>query len=204
METSGRSATLVRCSDSAEGRPGPQPRSIGGTAVLLVVLVGVGGWLTLRWFVHPAVVTSQPGPADAVVMFGGAGARFPEAVRLAEDGHRAVAGRLRPEGLRLRSGPPTAPSARRSTPTAPSASIPEPRTTRGEARFVADLARREGWERIVVVATTEQAMRASRLLERCWDGEVQVADVSSGRSRPLRIAYEWAASLRAAVTRRGC
>jgi uncharacterized SAM-binding protein YcdF (DUF218 family) len=81
---------------------------------------------------------------------------------------------------------------------------PEPRTTRGEARFVADLARRQGWRRIVLVTTTEQALRASHLLERCWDGEVQVADVDSGRSRPLRIAYEWAATARAAVTRRGC
>jgi uncharacterized SAM-binding protein YcdF (DUF218 family) len=81
---------------------------------------------------------------------------------------------------------------------------PQPRTTRGEARFVADLARRQGWRRIVLVATDEQATRASKLVERCWDGDVRVAAVSSGRSRPLRIAYEWAATVRALFSRRGC
>jgi uncharacterized SAM-binding protein YcdF (DUF218 family) len=173
------------------------------TAGLLVAMAGVIGWLTLHWFVTPTVTTDDPGPADAVVMFGGAGPRFAEAVRLAEDG--------------------TAPWLVVSDPKDPAqvwtaygafcqqdhayrtvCFDPEPRTTRGEARFVADLARREGWRRIVAVTTTEQAMRAAQLLERCWDGEVQVANVTSGRTRPLRIAYEWAASLRAAVTRRGC
>ena len=35
-------------------------------------------------------------------------------------------------------------------------------------------------------------------------GDVTVAAVSSGRSRPLRIAYEWAATVRALFSRRGC
>ena len=171
--------------------------------ILLAALVGVGGWLTLRWFVHPAVVAGQPGPADAVVMFGGAGPRFPEAVRLAEAGTAPWLVVSDPKG----SGQVwTAYGAfcQEEHPYRAVCFDPRPHTTRGEARFVADLARREGWERIVVVATTEQARRAGRLLERCWNGEVQVADVPSGRSRPLRIAYEWAATLRAAVTRRGC
>src|SRR4051794_13646596 len=66
------------------GRPGR--RVLIGAAVVLVLLVGVVAWSTYHWFVAPAVVTDRPGPADAVVMFGGAGARFPEAVRLAEGG----------------------------------------------------------------------------------------------------------------------
>lgn len=162
-----------------------------------------GGWLTLRWFVHPAVVAASPGTADAVVMFGGAGPRFPEAVRLADDGTApwlVVSDPRDPGQVWTAYGA----FCQEEHPYRTVCFDPQPRTTRGEARFVADLARQEGWRSIVLVTTTEQAMRASELLERCWDGEIQVAGVPSGRSRPLRIAYEWAASLRAAVTRRGC
>ena len=170
---------------------------------MLVVVIGVGGWLTVRWFVAPAVATEDPGPADAVVMFGGAGPRFPEAVGLAEAGTApwlVLSDPKDPQQVWTAYGS----FCQQDHPYRTVCFDPEPRTTRGEARFVADLARREGWRRIVAVTTTEQARRATRLLARCWDGEVQVADVSSGRTRPLRIAYEWAASLRAAVARRGC
>ena len=90
METGGGDRRSIRHPGAVQrlrrGPTGATAALIGGIAVLLVVLVGIGGWLTLRWFVHPAVVVPRPGPADAVVMFGGAGPRFSEAVRLAEAG----------------------------------------------------------------------------------------------------------------------
>jgi hypothetical protein len=183
-------------------RPRPS-RVVAVTLALVVTAVVAVSALTLHWFVHPPVVSRHPGPADAVVMFGGAGPRFPEAVHLAEGGAAPWL---------VLSDPKDAAQVW----TAYGSFCqdehayrvvcfdPEPDTTRGEARFVADLARRQGWRRLLLVTTDEQATRASRLLERCWDGHVEVASVSSGRSRPLRIAYEWAATVRAVVLRRGC
>jgi uncharacterized SAM-binding protein YcdF (DUF218 family) len=168
----------------------------------LAALVVVGG-LTARWFVWPAEVVEQPAPADAVVMMAGPGPRYTEAVRLVEAG---VAPWLVVSDPREGDQVWTAHGAFCQTPQDYRTVCfdPQPETTRGEAHFVADLADRQGWRRIVVVADTEQARRARQLVSRCWDGDIDVVAVPSGRSRPLRIAYEWAATLRAGVLRRGC
>jgi uncharacterized SAM-binding protein YcdF (DUF218 family) len=171
----------------------------GALAALMLVTAG----LTARWIVWPAGVVERPAPADAVVVFGGSGRRHEQGVRLVEAG--------------------TAPWLVVSDPRADDqvwtayglfcqgehafrtvCFDPEPETTRGEARFVADLARRQGWRRIVVVTDTEQARRAGQLVSRCWEGDVDVVTVPSGRARPLRIVYEAAANIRAAIFRRGC
>jgi uncharacterized SAM-binding protein YcdF (DUF218 family) len=176
---------------------------LGTTALTFVLVVGALAFLTARWFVWPQSVTSRPGPADAVVMLGGAGPRYAEAVRLAGAGHAPW----------LVLSDPRDPSqvwtaygafCQQEHPYRTVCFDPEPRTTRGEARFVADLAQRQGWSRLLLVTTTEQASRAKRLVGRCWDGQVQVVGVSSGRSRPLRVLYEWGATVRAALFRPGC
>ncbi len=151
--------------------------------------------------VHP----SFEGRVDAVVMFGGSGPRFERARALME---AEVAATL------VISDPndPATPGDRTDF-EAFCAGVhayetvcfdPEPRTTRGESRFVATLARAEGWRHIVVVTTVEQASRARLLLGRCWDGTVDVVVVDSERNRLGRVVYEWAATTRAAVLRRGC
>jgi uncharacterized SAM-binding protein YcdF (DUF218 family) len=136
-------------------------------------------------------------------MFGGAGPRYAEAVRLAGAGHAPW----------LVLSDPRDPSqvwtaygafCQQEHPYGTVCFDPEPKTTRGEARFVADLAQRQGWSRLLLVTTTEQASRAKRLVGRCWDGQVQVVGVSSGRSRPLRVLYEWGATVRAVLFRPGC
>lgn len=159
--------------------------------------------LTARWFIWPGSVTARPAPADAVVMFGGAGPRYAEAVHLAEAGRAPW---LVLSDPRAAGQVWTAYGAfcQQPHPYQTVCFDPEPKTTRGEARFVADLAKRQRWSRVLLVTTTEQATRAKRLVERCWNGEVEVVGVSSGRSRPLRVVYEWAATIRAAVFRPGC
>jgi uncharacterized SAM-binding protein YcdF (DUF218 family) len=168
---------------------------------LAALVVGAG--LTARWFVWPSGVVDQPAAADAVVMMAGPGPRYAEALRLVEEG---VAPWLVVSDPREGDQVWTAHGAFCQAPHEYRTVCfdPEPETTRGEARFVADLAERQGWGRIVVVADTEQARRARQLVGRCWAGDVQVVAVPSGRNRPRRILYEWAATLRASVFRRDC
>ena len=81
---------------------------------------------------------------------------------------------------------------------------PQPRTTRGESRFVADLATKRRWRRLIIVTTTEQAYRARMLVGRCWDGVVDIVVVDTDLNRIGRVAYEWGATARAVLFRRGC
>ena len=69
---------------------------------------------------------------------------------------------------------------------------------------MADLARERGWERILVVTDTAQATRAKMLLERCWEGDVDVVTVNASNSSLFRVVYESAAWARAQITRRAC
>lgn len=184
---------------------------------MAVVWIGVCVAATLlswRWFVHPAGTArwdardraTWPTPgADAVVMFGGAGPRFDAALALVESG-------LAP--TLVLSDPNDPPPDRATTPFETFCRgeedfeticfDPEPRTTRGESRFVADLAQERGWRRIVLVTTADQARRARMLLGRCWAGLVDVVVVESDLHALGRVAYEWAATARAVFVRRSC
>ncbi len=177
-----------------------------GALVLAATAVAVLSW---RWFVRPTV--DGPVRADAIVMFGGAGDRFERVVALADAGYADVVvlsdpyseehGDSRFEWFCRND------DTRPEYPSRDYEAIcfdPEPQTTRGEARFVADLARERGWERVDLVTSVDQATRARMLLGRCWDGDVATVVVPSGQARPLRIAYEWGAMARAIVQRRDC
>jgi uncharacterized SAM-binding protein YcdF (DUF218 family) len=189
-------------------------RRFGRRAVLTAVgvataVVVVGGGLTWRWFVRPTV--DGPVRADAIVMFGGDGDRFEETVRLAEEGWAEVVviSDPRAEGSRYsRFG-----FFCRNDGTQPGYPVhdyeaicfdPETDTTRGEARFVAELAEERGWRRVDLVTTTDQATRARMLLARCWDGDIATVVVPTDVWRPGRVVYEWGAWLRATFVRRGC
>ena len=178
-------------------------------AAVLVVLLVVGTVLSWHWFVRPDV--DEPIAADAIVVFGGAGRRFERGVDLAEQGLADV----------IVISDPIDPTERytrfgwfcRNRGNRPGYPVhdyealcfdPETDTTRGEARYVAALAEERGWERINLVTSTDQALRARMLLERCWDGEIASITVPTDEFRPARVAYEWAATARAAVLRRDC
>lgn len=157
--------------------------------------------LTCRWFVWPD--TDAPREVDAIVMYGGSGDRFTLARDLAQAGYAevlVVSDSQDPEEVWTAYGAFCQGNHRYDA----ICFDPQPRTTRGESRFVADLARREGWDHVLLVTDTEQATRAKMLLERCWDGEVDVVTVNAGITSAYRIVYEWAAWTRAQVTRRDC
>lgn len=50
--------------------------------------------------------------------------------------------------------------------------VPEPSTTRGEAREIARLAQVNHWDRVVVVAPTFHVSRARVIIERCFPGHL--------------------------------
>lgn len=179
---------------------------VGLAAVALLGVVGAG--LSWRWFVRPPV--DGPVPADAIVMFGGAGDRFGKTVQLAEEGYADVVVLSDPDEV---GEPFTAYGFFcRNTPYdgyephdyEAICFDPATHTTRGEARFVAGLARERGWETVNLVTTTEQATRARMMLARCWEGEIHSVTVATDLFRPARILYEWGAMARAVLERRDC
>ncbi|MCX5041703.1 YdcF family protein [Aldersonia sp. NBC_00410] len=54
--------------------------------------------------------------------------------------------------------------------------LPDPMTTRGEARELGRLATEEGWHSVIVVTYTPQISRARYIIDRCYDGEVMMAN----------------------------
>ena len=82
--------------------------------------------------------------------------------------------------------------------------VPDPFTTRGEARFVAELARERGWGRVIVVAGRAQVGRARLRFRRCWpNGEVCVV-APPDRVGVFDVLYEIGATMKAFIYQRGC
>jgi uncharacterized SAM-binding protein YcdF (DUF218 family) len=171
-------------------------------AAVLGVLFAAFSW---RWFMRPTA--DGPVAADAIVMLGGAGERFPKAVELAEDGWADVLVVSDPigDGDRYSAhGRFCRDAQARDRGYEVICFDPETDTTRGEARYVAQLAEDRGWRIIDLVTTPDQTTRARMLVSRCWDGEIASVTVPTDESRLGRIVYEWGATLRALTQRRGC
>jgi uncharacterized SAM-binding protein YcdF (DUF218 family) len=82
---------------------------------------------------------------------------------------------------------------------------PNPGDTRGEAEFVAALAKRQGWNSLLIVATRPQAVRSQLLFGRCFTGQVYVSTAPiTVTSWPYQIAYGWGALLKAVFLTRSC
>jgi uncharacterized SAM-binding protein YcdF (DUF218 family) len=80
-----------------------------------------------------------------------------------------------------------------------------PYSTRGEARVVAQLARRQGWHRIVVVTSTYHITRARTLFRRCYSGRLWFVGTASPWWRlPEQWAYETGKLAVQLTLRRGC
>ena len=75
---------------------------------------------------------------------------------------------------------------------------PVPGNTRGEAEFAGHLARLYGWHSVVLVTSSEQAIRAGMMMRRCHAGPVYVVSVPVPLSQlPYEVAYGWAALAKA-------
>jgi uncharacterized SAM-binding protein YcdF (DUF218 family) len=81
--------------------------------------------------------------------------------------------------------------------------VPEPATTRGEARAVARLAVERGWRRVLVVTSTYHVPRARLIFQRCVAGELAFVSAGCRRRRlPLDICWESAKWVLACTLRR--
>jgi uncharacterized SAM-binding protein YcdF (DUF218 family) len=82
---------------------------------------------------------------------------------------------------------------------------PQPETTIGEARRVAELADEHGWDRITVVTTRFHTTRARVLFRQCLGDDVAVVGAEPGGGRGLRTYLEETAGTIAGLTfRRAC
>jgi DUF218 domain len=141
----------------------------------------------------------MPGHVSAIVMLAGPGDRMPVALDLAAARRAPVL--VVSQGYEGYSGP---------CPAKPSGVTlicfdPDPPTTRGEAEYVARLARQYHWTSVVVVTSRPQASRARLLVERCFAGQVYTATGPiAARSWPYQLAYGWGALLKALVWYRTC
>jgi uncharacterized SAM-binding protein YcdF (DUF218 family) len=157
---------------------------------------------TARLFVWPS--TDDPRRADAVVVLdGGSGERLDEA--------RALMQRDVAPTLAISAGRELDPDEADGLCSGPQqfevvCFTPTPDSTRGEARALATLARQHGWNDVVLVTSTYHVTRARMLVERCFDGRVDVV-AASPPARPLHwiaaVGHEWAAMLDATI-RRSC
>jgi uncharacterized SAM-binding protein YcdF (DUF218 family) len=144
-----------------------------------------------------------PARADAVVVLAGSDSRLPVALRLMEQNVAPVLVVSDPEGRHDEA---------RRTLCAGGAEgfelvceLPDPYSTRGEARLIARLAAERGWDSLVVVTSDFHLFRARRLIERCYHGELALHGAPvEWWYWPVAIGTEWAKLAVAETLRRGC
>jgi uncharacterized SAM-binding protein YcdF (DUF218 family) len=161
------------------------------------VLLAIFLVVTARLFVWPP--SDRPTRADAIVALGGdpGQLRAKKAVQLARSGYASiVVVSLGGNGARC----PVAPSKVRVD-----CFHANPLDTRGEAEFVARLARRDHWRRIIVVPERSQTTRARLLFERCTNASLEMVPVADhGLQLVVDVAYEWGALGKALVWKTSC
>jgi hypothetical protein len=143
----------------------------------------------------------MPAHVDAIVKLGGFGDRDGAALTLALQRRAPVLVDSTPELLQA--------GFTGCAPSIPHVEVicfnPDPATTRGEARFVGQLAARRSWRSVVLVTTPDQAWRARLRMRRCFAGAVY----SSTTRLPLydwvwAIPYQWGATAKALVVEPTC
>ena len=153
--------------------------------------------LTARILIWP--IQGAPARVDAIVMLAGPGDRLPAALLLARE-HRAPV-LVVSRGWMGYGGPCPPPTAGVTT----ICFEPNPGDTRGEAEFVSALAKREGWQSLLIVATRPQAARSQLVFGRCFSGQIYVSTAPiTASSWPYQIAYGWGALLKAVFLTRSC
>jgi hypothetical protein len=168
-------------------------------AALSLVLAGLAA-ATAFLFVWPPQ-HPVPGRVDAIVMLNGPGNRLDTALALAW-AHRAPM-------IVISRGSPQWGHGSVCAPEIPGVKVicfdPHPSTTRGEAEFAGQLARRYQWHSVVLVATTPQDTRARMRLGRCFSGRIYVVNAPLALGQwPEAIAYAWAATMKALLVQRSC
>ena len=171
----------------------------GSVAGVLVV------WITLIFavLVNPSVA-EPPAHADAIVILGPAlDNRLDTATELAHDlniGALAISVGDTPNQINegLCATPPTGIHV--------TCFVPDPYTTRGEAREIGKLAGENGWKNVIVITSPWHISRAHYLVSRCFDGTIQMVapDDSLGFSDWVQEALYQTGAFLKAFFQRGC
>jgi hypothetical protein len=165
---------------------------------IVVVLVALFLAATARLFVWPP--TDPPARVDAVVALGGDPGQ-----RRAHEAIDLVASGFAPVAVISLGGEPAVPCPPHRERVKVICFRADPLDTRGEAQYVARLARRNHWHQLIVVSERSQATRARMLFERCTDAHLHMVPVSDpGFHLVYDVVYEWGAMLKALVLQRSC
>lgn len=176
-------------------------RSFLGFVVLVVVVAyGFGIWLFL---LHPQ--DRLPPRADAVFVLAGSKKRLPVALTL-------MRGRLAKTLVVSADDPGNDPARYALCHSAKPrgykvvCEVATPSSTRGEARLIAALARKNHWLSIAVVTSRYHIFRAHLLIRRCTKVNLAMRATDGDRwwQKALAIPLEYAKLVRAEITQRGC
>ena len=143
---------------------------------------------------------TPPHGADAVVVLsGGRGHRLAEGRRLVAQG---VSGTL----VISDGNDPDWPEANRLCRSRRAICFtPDPYSTQGEARWIAQEARERRWDSVVVVTSTYHVRRTRMIVRRCYDGDLAVVGARPPlRNRIVGVAWEWPKSVYYLTLKRGC
>ncbi len=170
----------------------------GAVCLLLIAVVAAG----VPVYVRPQA--DALGRADAVFVLGGEGyERYPLGLELVANGWAPVVVFSNP------NGPNDAWLTHFCAEPHPidlECFIPEPRTTRGEARELRRFAEKYGWRTVIVVTFTPHISRARYILERCFSGDLIMVPSRTHLSFPMwarEYAYQTAGYVRA-MLQPGC
>lgn len=176
---------------------GPKKRWLRRLLIIASTLIVVFAGATARIIIWP--VQGMPDHVDVIAMPAGPGARLEAAEQLAREGRAPAL--VVSQGHLGYGGPCPAPIPK----TRIFCFDPDPADTRGEAEYIAGLARRYGWRSVVLVTTREQVTRARLLLSRCYSGPIYAVTVAQPWYYwPYQIAYGWGALLKAVFVDRSC
>ena len=82
---------------------------------------------------------------------------------------------------------------------------PDPYSTQGEARWIAEEAEKRGWDSVVVVTSTYHVRRARMIVERCFHGDLAVVGARPPlRNQVIGVTWEWPKSVYYLTLNRGC
>ncbi|HEX2811003.1 MAG TPA: ElyC/SanA/YdcF family protein [Kineosporiaceae bacterium] len=176
-------------------------------SVLVVVISLLGAWLAAasRWIGHPRL--DRPTRADAVIVLGpqDPDGGFALGERLVDQG---VAGDLLLSVSSSQRGPVghTCGGERSRPAVTVTCFVPDPGTTRGEARELARQAEAHGWRTVIVITPAYHVERARMIFKRCFAGRVDMVAPPISISS-LTWAYQYlyqSAGFAKASAERGC
>ncbi len=179
--------TEQRTTEPVRRRRRWRPRHLVTAAVLLVVGSTWFG-LCLRYVAHPQIDPVEP--VDAMFVIGPIEPRWEQALARADEG-------VTPVVLATISVDRQGAAYPRQECTDPPEGytiicvLPEPYTTRGEARVLAQYVRDNGWTHVAVFTSTQHAARARMLMDRCVPAQVSIWDYEADRS-PLGWLFDFA------------